>query len=70
MPTKQIKLQKNWERPYKIIEIIRTGTYKLEAINGTPIKTLGMLHVFAVSTSKNVLRPFIMINACYLFHLL
>ena len=38
IPTKQGKLQPNWEGPYKIIEIIRPRTYKLEAMDGTPIK--------------------------------
>ncbi|XP_074346344.1 uncharacterized protein LOC141685119 [Apium graveolens] len=38
MPTKQGKLQPNWEGPYKVIEVIPPGTYKLETLSGEAIK--------------------------------
>ncbi|XP_074355318.1 uncharacterized protein LOC141694424 [Apium graveolens] len=38
MPTKQGKFQPNWEGPYKVIEVVRTGTYKLETLAGEAIK--------------------------------
>ncbi|XP_074327875.1 uncharacterized protein LOC141665792 [Apium graveolens] len=34
MPAKQGKLQPNWEGPYKVIEVIHPGTYKLETLSG------------------------------------
>ncbi|XP_074374041.1 uncharacterized protein LOC141714420 [Apium graveolens] len=38
MPAKRGKLQPNWEGPYKVIEVIRPGTYKLETLSGEAIK--------------------------------
>ncbi|XP_074323987.1 uncharacterized protein LOC141660904 [Apium graveolens] len=38
MPTKQGKLQPNWEGPYKVIEVVRLGTYKLETLSCEAIK--------------------------------
>ncbi|XP_074350622.1 uncharacterized protein LOC141689966 [Apium graveolens] len=38
MPTKQGKLQPKWEGPYKVIEVVRPGTYKLETLSGEAIK--------------------------------
>ncbi|XP_074347595.1 uncharacterized protein LOC141686459 [Apium graveolens] len=38
MPAKQGKLQPNWEGPYKMIEIVHPGTYKLETLSGEAIK--------------------------------
>ncbi|XP_074374573.1 uncharacterized protein LOC141714982 [Apium graveolens] len=38
MPTKQGKLQPNWEGPYKVTEVVRPGTYKLEILSGEAIK--------------------------------
>ncbi|XP_074326903.1 uncharacterized protein LOC141664846 [Apium graveolens] len=38
MPIKQGKLQPNWEGPYKVIEVVRPGTYKLETLSGEAIK--------------------------------
>nr|XP_017250755.1 PREDICTED: uncharacterized protein LOC108221384 [Daucus carota subsp. sativus] len=38
MPTKQGKLMPNWEGPYTVVEIVRPGTYKLAASDGSPIK--------------------------------
>ncbi|XP_074342224.1 uncharacterized protein LOC141679693 [Apium graveolens] len=38
MPTRQGKLQPNWEGPYKVVEVIRKKTYKLEALAGEAIK--------------------------------
>ncbi|XP_074323929.1 uncharacterized protein LOC141660844 [Apium graveolens] len=38
IPTKHGKLQPNWEGPYKMIEVFRPGTYKLEILTGEAIK--------------------------------
>ncbi|XP_074326740.1 uncharacterized protein LOC141664684 [Apium graveolens] len=38
MPTRQRKLQPNWEGPYKVVEVVRLGTYKLETLAGEDIK--------------------------------
>ncbi|XP_074374131.1 uncharacterized protein LOC141714515 [Apium graveolens] len=38
MPTKQGKLQPNWEGPYKVIEVVHPGIYKLETLSGEAIK--------------------------------
>ncbi|XP_074341906.1 uncharacterized protein LOC141679302 [Apium graveolens] len=38
MPTKQGKLHPNWEEPYKVVEVIRPGTYKLQTLAGETIK--------------------------------
>ncbi|XP_074377638.1 uncharacterized protein LOC141719157 [Apium graveolens] len=37
-PTRQGKLQPNWEGPYKVIEVVHPGTYKLETLVGEAIK--------------------------------
>ena len=33
----QGKLTPNWEGPYKIVEEIRDGTYRLETLDGRPV---------------------------------
>ncbi|XP_074378503.1 uncharacterized protein LOC141720048 [Apium graveolens] len=38
IPAKQGKLQPNWEGPYKVIDIVYPGTYKLETLTGEAIK--------------------------------
>ncbi|XP_074377844.1 uncharacterized protein LOC141719370 [Apium graveolens] len=38
MLAKQGKFQPNWEGPYKVIEVVRPGTYKLETLTGEAIK--------------------------------
>ncbi|XP_074346601.1 uncharacterized protein LOC141685397 [Apium graveolens] len=38
IPTKQGKLQPNWEGPYKVTEVVHPGTYKLETLSGEAIK--------------------------------
>ncbi|XP_074378025.1 uncharacterized protein LOC141719546 [Apium graveolens] len=38
MPAKQGKLQPNWEGPYKVIEVVCPGTYKLETLVSEAIK--------------------------------
>ncbi|XP_074336508.1 uncharacterized protein LOC141673663 [Apium graveolens] len=38
MPTKQVKLQPNWEGPYSMAELVRSGTYKVKTLAGEPIK--------------------------------
>lgn len=38
IPKKQGKLQSNWEGPYKVIEVVHPGTYKLVEIDGSLIK--------------------------------
>ncbi|XP_074347791.1 uncharacterized protein LOC141686647 [Apium graveolens] len=38
MPTRQGKLQPIWEGPYKVIEVIRPGTYKQETLADEAIK--------------------------------
>ncbi|XP_074358192.1 uncharacterized protein LOC141697608 [Apium graveolens] len=38
MPTRQGKLQPNWEGPYKVTEVVRPETYKLETLVGEAIK--------------------------------
>ncbi|XP_074352153.1 uncharacterized protein LOC141691319 [Apium graveolens] len=38
MSAKQGKLQPNWEGPYKVTEVVRPGTYKLETLSGKSIK--------------------------------
>jgi len=30
------KLTANWEDPYKVVSQVRSDTYRVEAINGTP----------------------------------
>ncbi|XP_074352371.1 uncharacterized protein LOC141691540 [Apium graveolens] len=54
MPMKQGKIQPNREGPYKVIEFVRSGTYKLETLAGEMIKTLGMLVAFENSTGKKI----------------
>ncbi|XP_074326562.1 uncharacterized protein LOC141664508 [Apium graveolens] len=38
MPARQGKLQPNWEGPYKVIEVVRPGTYKLKTLTGKAIR--------------------------------
>ncbi|XP_074373646.1 uncharacterized protein LOC141713996 [Apium graveolens] len=38
MPAKQGKLQPNWEGPYKVIEVVHPGTYKLETLAAKAMK--------------------------------
>ena len=37
MPSKVSKLSPPWEGPYKVIQVVRPGTYRLEHLDGTPI---------------------------------
>ncbi|XP_074374027.1 uncharacterized protein LOC141714405 [Apium graveolens] len=38
MPTRQVKLQPNWEGPYKVVEVVHPETYKLETMAGKIVK--------------------------------
>ncbi|XP_074363998.1 uncharacterized protein LOC141704708 [Apium graveolens] len=38
MPTKQGKFQPNWEGPYKVTEVVRPGTFKLEKLSDEAFK--------------------------------
>ena len=37
IPAKVSKMSAPWEGPYKIIQVVRPGTYRLANLNGSPV---------------------------------
>ncbi|XP_074378398.1 uncharacterized protein LOC141719936 [Apium graveolens] len=56
MPTKQGKLQPNWEGPYKVIEVVHPGTYKLETLLGEAIKNTWHTIIFESFISRKFIK--------------
>ena len=46
------KLTPKWEGPYRVAQVTRLGSVRLETEGGTKIKTHGILSIFISSTRK------------------